>query len=234
MRFLKKTKIWGKAFILKRPWRRQESHQSRAGWWDWENGVWNDLNDGWQSEASKPVGAEFDGQPLGFQSAELYTILFSCLNTGTHCRWRGRDESSECVRVCVCASSSQMLQLGPGMGPEEVQNILWVDSIKWRVQETKRQSGKETMCTSLDQHWAVGDCRSSNCNSPEIDSQPCAHFCISLPLCKRIKGTFKERQRDWPGACRVPFLTTGGPGQIKSARAAQPALLPAFAFCAVY
>lgn len=76
--------------------------------------------------------------------------------------------------------------------------------------------------------------QSPNCNSPEIDSQPCAHFCISLPLCKRIKGTFKERQRDWPGACRVPFLTTGGPGQIKSARAAQPALLPAFASCAVY
>lgn len=52
-----------------------------------------------------------------------------------------------------------------------------------------------------------------------------AHFCISLLLCKGIKWTFKERQRDWPGACRVPLLTTGGPGQIKTAQASQPALL---------
>ena len=47
------------------------------------------------------VGAEFDGQPLGSLNAELYTILFSLRNTGTHGRWRGRDESSE--SECVCS-----------------------------------------------------------------------------------------------------------------------------------
>lgn len=67
-------------------------------------------------------------------------------------RWKLR----VCACLCVCFLFTDVA-VGPGMGPEEVQNILWVDSIKWRVQETKRQSGKETMCTSLDQHWAVGD-----------------------------------------------------------------------------
>lgn len=43
-----------------------------------ENGVENDLSEGWQSEASRTVGAEFDERPLGSLNVELYTILFSC------------------------------------------------------------------------------------------------------------------------------------------------------------
>ena len=83
----------------------KESHQFRVGWSDWENRVSNDLSDGWQSEESHTMGAEFDGRPLGSLNAELYTILFSCLNTGTQSRWRGRDESTVCVCVlplCRC------------------------------------------------------------------------------------------------------------------------------------
>lgn len=37
---------------------------------------------------------------FGLLNAELYTILFSWLNTGTQRRWRGRDESSVCICVC--------------------------------------------------------------------------------------------------------------------------------------
>ncbi|KAI4803888.1 hypothetical protein KUCAC02_025535, partial [Chaenocephalus aceratus] len=46
-----------------------------------------------------------------------------------------------------------------------------------------------------------------------------------------IKGTFKERQRDWPGAGWVPLLSTGGAGQIKTARAPPPASLPTPSSC---
>lgn len=52
------------------------------------------------------------------------------------------------------------------------------------------------------------------------------NICTSLPLCKGIKGTFKERQRDWPGACRVPPHATGAPGQIKTAWVSQHASSP--------
>lgn len=103
------------------------SSELAGGTEDWENGVWNDLSDGWQSKASQTVEAEFDGQPLGSLNAELYTILFSFLNTGTHCRWRGRDESTMCV--CMCVPTSQMLKFGPSMDPGEVEKLLWVDNV---------------------------------------------------------------------------------------------------------
>lgn len=69
------------------------------------------------------------------------------------------------------------------------------------VWETK--TGRDTMCISLNQHWTFGDAGSS----PQLPYNPptgiCtwkhphtyAHICISLPLCKGIKETFKERQR---------------------------------------
>lgn len=53
-----------------------------------------------------------------------------------------------------------------------------------------------------------------------------AHICIALPLCEGIKETFKERQRDWLGAQGPSPLPLERPGQIKTARASPPALLP--------
>lgn len=87
------------------------------------------MSDGWQSEASQTVGAEFDGRPLGSLNAELYTILFSCLNTGTHSRRRGRDESIMCVCARLCVATLQMLKPGPGKAPGEVQKLLRVDNV---------------------------------------------------------------------------------------------------------
>ena len=59
-------------------------------------------------------------------------------------------------------------------------------------------------------------CSASIHPQPHAHMKTSTHICISLPLYKGIKETFKERHKDWLGACRVPLLGTGGPGQIKN------------------
>lgn len=81
---------------------------------------------------------------------------------------------------------------------------------------------RERECTEACIGVGPAERQGPNCISSVAHPQACAHtehihFCISLPYHKGIKGTFKERLRDWPGACRVPLLASGGPGQIKAA-----------------
>lgn len=74
-----------------------------------ENGVWNDLSDGWQSAESPSAVAEFDEWLLGSLNAELYTIPFSSLNTGTLQ-----------MKACVCVSKP-----GPSETPGEGWRLQW-------------------------------------------------------------------------------------------------------------
>lgn len=85
------------------------------------------MDDGWKSKASWTVGAEFDERPLGSLNVELHTIPFSCQTQG-HSHGRGKDERPY-TSVCQHGNTLQMLKLGPGEAPGEVQKLLWVDNV---------------------------------------------------------------------------------------------------------
>lgn len=46
------------------------------------------------------------------------------------------------------------------------------------------------------------------------------HFAFAWLSVKGIKGSFKERQRDWPGACVVPLLPPEDQGRLKQPKSA--------------
>lgn len=189
-------------------------------------GVSNNSGDGWQRMKSHTGGAETDRQPLGSLNAELYTILFSCLNFGTHGHWRGRDESSVCA--CVCVDDEAWPQYGPRASP---QTTVGGRRIKWHVCERDNARvgiGTETSALSVTRRrWAHGP------GSMWKHSHIHRRVCISLTQCEGIKRTFKARQR-LAGGLRGPSAHHRRAGQIKTGRASRRALLPSSSSCVLY
>lgn len=120
---------------------------------------------GWQSKASQTVRVEFDGQPLGSLNAELYTILFSCLNTGTWSLERQRWKHY----VCVYSHFFQMWKPGPGKAPGVVQKLLLGGQcIKWHLCERQ--------CAQVQINSEPLEMQGPNCDFPTIDPQAYAHM----------------------------------------------------------
>lgn len=110
------------------------------------------MSDGWHGKESQTVVVEFDEWPLGSLNAELYTIPFSCLNTGTRGRWRGRDESTKCV-----CSHFLDVEAWPLVRPlRKSGNYRGWTTYEVFVCERKREGARD----NLEEHKAFGDTRS--------------------------------------------------------------------------
>ncbi|MEQ2208342.1 hypothetical protein XENOCAPTIV_025427 [Xenoophorus captivus] len=170
--------------------------------------VSNSLRHGQWNDALQAVKeAEFDGQPLGVLNAELYTILFSCLQ-----RWGTSSPEEETCKQCVCMRVCvPTLNVEPW--PQFASTISSEMTVGGSVYVRQKERCRETL--RFGQQLVFRVLTATYLKSTRRSMHTSAFPCLSV---KGLREPSK-RGKKWPGACWVPLLATGGQGQIKTVRA---------------